>query len=146
MNIHEPSQATGKSVSTIRRHKAELLKYGAFCGRPAWKVTREQAEKAGLFTERSLNTHEHSGEHSASPVEVELRAHIQLLKDSLEREKTRADLLERTLEQEKQEKLLWLQGYLSETRQISPPQPHSTETTSTPENTGGFFARWRRRT
>lgn len=123
MNIHELSQATGKSVSTIRRHKDQLVKYGAFCGRPAWKVTREQAEKAGLFTERSMNTHDTSDEHSASAVEVELRAHIQLLKESLEREKTRADLLERTLEQEKQEKLLWLQGYLSETRQIAAPEP-----------------------
>ncbi|MDO4427951.1 MAG: hypothetical protein Q4B91_00345 [Atopobiaceae bacterium] len=76
-------------------------------------------------------------------VEAELREQIVVLSNALEREKSRVEFLEKILEQEKNEKLLWLQGYLSETRQIELKQ-NSVETPPEQEmqpNKRGWFAR-----
>lgn len=117
--VRELSQVTGVSESTIRRNKNKLLKCGAFCGRPAWRITLEQAYKAGLIGDYSCD--QSSGD-SAVSVEAELREQIVVLSNALEREKSRVEFLEKILEQEKNEKLLWLQGYLSQTCQIESKQ------------------------
>lgn len=142
--VRELSRVTGVSESTIRRNKDKLLKCGAFCGRPAWRITLEQAYKAGLIGDYSCDySCDQSSGGSAVSVEAELREQIVVLANALEREKSRVEFLEKILEQEKNEKLLWLQGYLSETRQIELKQ-NSVETPPEQEvqpHKRGWFAR-----
>lgn len=138
MSIQQLAELSGKSISTIRRHKAKLEAAGAYCGRPAWRITTEHAIKAGLLDDQSMSAHVTNHDYSPdySPdnsAETALREQLELTKAALEREKSRADLLETLLQQEKQEKLLWLKGYLEQTKAISAPteEPEATTVATT---------------
>lgn len=65
--------------------------------------------------EQSMTSHEQS-------LEKELRARISTLEDALNSEHERVKHLETILDTEKQEKLLWLQGYTRQLEQASPKQ------------------------
>lgn len=157
MTIQQLSELSGKSISTIRRYRAKLEAAGAYCDRPAWRITTEQAIKAGLLAEQSASTQANNGDyshsHSADKVETALREQLELTKAALEREKSRADLLETLLEQEKQEKILWLKGYLEQTKAISAPAETpeaatvpTTDPEETPKQPTSFWKRVFRRT
>lgn len=126
LTTQEIADWAGVSISTVRRKKPELETAGAYVGRPAWKITKRQATEVGLHADKSPSTHENSASTHTPPVEPDsslveaLRDNIRSLENALEREQDRVASLERTLDQEKQEKMLWLQGYLSQTHQILP--------------------------
>lgn len=148
LSIQQLAEISGKSISTIRRHKAKLEAAGAYCGRPAWRITTEQALKAGLLDEQSMssqvNNHDYSADKSA---ETALREQLELTRDALEREKSRADLLEALLQQEKQEKLLWLKGYLEQKKAIDAPSEETEAapvTTTEPEEAQQPISFWKR--
>lgn len=138
MNVQQLAELTGKSPSTIRRHKTLLQQAGAHCGRPQWKVTKAQAQAARLLEPDTVTSHDQSSEQSTTnheqSLEKELRARISTLESALTSERERIKHLEKLLDTEKQEKLLWLKGYLSEAQQLeqSPAQKITHEVPSNP--------------
>lgn len=140
--LKELAELTGKSQSTIQRKKKRLIAEGASCTASGWAVTQTQAEAVGLtfidHPDRSYETSpDHPDDHHSSELIDALRAHIASLEESLQREHKRVSYLESQLDQERKERLLWTQGYLSETRAleeaptVSTPEVHTQEQPST---------------
>ena len=140
--LKELAELTGKSQSTIQRKKKRLIAEGASCTASGWAVTQTQAEAVGLtFIDHPDRSHEtspdHQDDHPSSELIDALRAHIASLEESLQREHKRVSYLESQLDQERKERLLWTQGYLSETRAleeaptVSTPEVHTQEQPST---------------
>ena len=126
--LKELADLTGKSQSTIQRKKKALIAAGATCDRSGWSVTSAQAHAVGLtFEEVNDRSHDtspdRSHDHPTTALEESLRAHIASLESALQREHDRVAYLESQLDQERQERLLWTQGYLSETRALPPAEP-----------------------
>lgn len=99
LSLQDCVRISGKSVSTVRRRKAQLIEVGATCSKSGWSVTREQLAAVGLAgSVTPATSHADAPETPSRDLVDSLKKQVQFLEEALERERLRADRAESRLD------------------------------------------------
>lgn len=99
LSLQDCVRISGKSVSTVRRRKAQLIEVGATCSQSGWSVTIEQLAAVGLAgSVTPATSHVDTPATSSDDLVDSLKKQVQFLEEALERERLRADRAESRLD------------------------------------------------
>lgn len=99
LSLQDCVRISGKSISTVRRRKQQLIELGATCSKSGWSVSIEQLASVGLASSISPGTYQVTTPDTSSDDLVEtLKKQVQFLEEALERERLRADKAEGRLD------------------------------------------------